>query len=112
MNWIALTSDAQLNEIDQLSQSKKIFIFKHSTTCSISHAALNRLERNWKDSDNQLITTYYLDLLRYRNLSNEVARKYNIVHESPQLLFIENGKCSYNSAHFEINYADLMKEIS
>jgi bacillithiol system protein YtxJ len=48
MNWIALTSESQLKDI-LANAEQPAMIFKHSTRCSISATALNRLERNWKD---------------------------------------------------------------
>lgn len=107
MNWNQLTQSNQLSTIDEESKNGKVFIFKHSTTCSISSAALNRLERKWQENDNLKIKPYYLDLLTYRQLSNEIAHKYGIVHESPQVLIIENEKCTLSNSHFDITYDSL-----
>lgn len=111
MNWNALTDLDQLDFIDKESQEKKVFIFKHSTTCSISNAALNRLERKWMENDEKVVKPYFLDLLRNRNISNEIATKYKVAHESPQVLVIEKGSCSFNCSHFDISYDGLMQEV-
>lgn len=112
MNWNAITELEQLNLIDEESKDKKVFIFKHSTTCSISNAALNRLERKWSDSDALLVKPFYLDLLKHRNISNAIASKYNVTHESPQVLVIENANCTFNCSHFDISYDALMQEVT
>ena len=108
MNWNLLTAPGQLAEIDLESHSQAIMILKHSTSCSISSVALSRLERKWNAGDTQKLKPYYLDLLEYRAISNEIATRYGVVHESPQTLIIKNGGCVYAASHMEINYDDLL----
>jgi len=111
MNWIELISEEGLAEINSASKTKPVLLFKHSTSCSISNTVLNRLERNWKAEEVKGLQPYYLDLLSYRNLSNEIAIRYQIDHESPQVLIIQNEKAVYDSSHFDIDYATLKKQI-
>jgi bacillithiol system protein YtxJ len=107
MNWIALEDENQLEEIKKESQEKPVLIFKHSTSCSISATALNRLERSWKTEEVPHLKAYYLDLLSYRGLSREVANTFGVVHESPQVLLIEKGKCIYYASHLGISYPEV-----
>ncbi len=111
MKWNQLTDINQLAIIDRESSAQKILILKHSTRCSISSAALARLERKWKDENSEVLKPYYLDLLAHRDISNAIAERYNIMHESPQALIIENGKCIFSQTHMEINADDLMTAI-
>lgn len=105
MEWTPLTSVAQLDAVDEASQGKPILLFKHSTTCSISRTALDRLQRNWTDADDAAHVPYLLDLHRHRVVSNAVADRYGITHESPQVLVIKNGRCVHDASHFGITYA-------
>jgi bacillithiol system protein YtxJ len=105
MNWLPLTDPAQLAEIDLLSASRPVLILKHSTRCSISAAALARLDRS--DAPERLEPSYYLDLLRYRPLSNAIEARYGIEHASPQVLIIRNGKCVFDTSHFGIVFRDV-----
>ncbi|HRG38846.1 MAG TPA: bacillithiol system redox-active protein YtxJ [Bacteroidia bacterium] len=103
MNWLSLTTEEQLEEIDKRSFASDIqgvLLFKHSTRCSISSMALNRLDRNLKQSGS--LPVYLLDLLDYRSVSQQIALRYEIEHESPQILIIKNGKCIYHASHSEI----------
>ena len=111
MNWNKLESIDQLKRIDEESKSEKILLFKHSTRCSISSTALDRLERNWKDEDSLRIKPFYLDLLQHRDVSNEIASHYHITHQSPQILIISEGKCIYNASHLDITVKDIMQHI-
>jgi bacillithiol system protein YtxJ len=106
MNWTALADEAQLDAVDALSATRPVLIFKHSTRCSISSAALHRLESAWSADDDRLGALYYLDLIRFRDISNAIADRYGVQHESPQVLVIRNGHCVHHASHFAITYAD------
>lgn len=107
MNWNKLTEASQLESIKNESAQQPVLIFKHSTTCSISRTALDRLERNWNEAEMKALKPYYLDLLSYRAISNQVAADFDVEHQSPQVLIIENGKSIYNNSHFGIEYKAL-----
>ncbi|HRD52532.1 MAG TPA: bacillithiol system redox-active protein YtxJ [Flavobacteriales bacterium] len=105
MKWTALADVAQLDFIDKLSAMRPVLIFKHSTRCSISSAALNRLECSWTEADEALGAVYYLDLLRFRSISNAIAERYGVQHESPQVLVVRNGSCVHEASHLSITYS-------
>lgn len=112
MNWNKLSDINQLDEIVKASADKPVLIFKHSTRCSISSTALDRLERSWKNEEVQGLEPYYLDLIQYRNISGEIASKFDIEHQSPQALIIKNGSCVYHASHYDIRYPELLKHLS
>lgn len=112
MNWIELKDILDLEEANKSSFEKPIVIFKHSTRCSTSALVRNRLERNWKDEQIDGIKTYFLDLIRHRDISNAIESNYGIYHESPQLIILENGKATYNASHFSISFDDLLERIA
>ena len=108
MKWNLLTEIEQLEKIDQESENNLVMVLKHSTTCSISSMALSRLERKWADADSEKIKPYYLDLLQYRSLSNEIEKRYGIEHQSPQVLILKNGKCIFSETHSAIRVDDIL----
>lgn len=110
--WNALNSPEQLLSIEQESHSLPVLIFKHSTRCSISDAALSRIERNWQGAYAEKMKPYYLDLIAYRSLSNEIAQRFNVEHQSPQVLLIKNGKCVYHASHFDIQLTEILEQLS
>lgn len=109
MNWIALTSEEQLKGIKEKSFQRPQVIFKHSTRCSISAMAKSKLDRSEGDAE---IDFYYLDLLRYRSISNMVSEVFNIYHESPQVLVIKNGACVYDESHLGISMSDIVQHAA
>lgn len=109
MNWIPISDPGELDRIREKSFSKPQLIFKHSTRCSISSMAKARLERPETPGN---IDFYYLDLLRFRNISNEVAEIYSVYHETPQILLIRNGECVYDESHGGINMDEILETAS
>ena len=112
MNWHPLTSAEQLDQVIEESKSTPVVIFKHSTSCSISATAKSRFERQWGSAGIEHVKTYFLDLLRYRPISNEVAEVLQVRHESPQVLLVEDGVCTYNASHLGINVDALKKKVT
>jgi bacillithiol system protein YtxJ len=110
MDWNKLTLSSQLEEIKALSFEKPVLIFKHSTRCSISDMSLNRLLRNWKVDDSERIIPYYLDLIDFRSVSNQVEEEFGVPHASPQVILIKNGEAVYDNSHFGISYPDIISK--
>ncbi|TXD85128.1 bacillithiol system redox-active protein YtxJ [Subsaximicrobium wynnwilliamsii] len=104
--WLALTDKQQLETIEAQSKTKTQVIFKHSTTCGISRMAMKQFVSGY-DMDANL-DLYYLDLLSYRDVSNAIAEKFQVMHESPQMLVIKNGTTVAHASHSAIN--DLVLE--
>jgi len=108
--WIALNSLEQLEEIEKKSLTKPQFIFKHSTTCGISRMVINMFKSSYDITENQA-DLYYLDLHAFREVSNEAGYKFQVMHQSPQLLVIKNGITVAHSSHGAIAEIDLNKFI-
>lgn len=104
MEWINLETEEQLKEIKEKSTTKPQLIFKHSTRCSVSSMAKNRLNKNPLPDG---IDFYYLDLLKYRPISNKIADDYSVTHQSPQVLLIKNGNCVYTESHSGITMEEI-----
>jgi bacillithiol system protein YtxJ len=106
MHWIHLTDEEQLKQIITKSQTRPQVIFKHSTRCSISSVALQRLQRVSQPTD---IDFYFLDLLSYRNISNKIVQVFNVPHESPQVLVVRDGQCVFEESHMGISMNDIVQ---
>ncbi|MBF0695526.1 MAG: bacillithiol system redox-active protein YtxJ [Flavobacterium sp.] len=110
VKWNYLTDLDQLSDIAGESQSKPVIIFKHSTRCSISRMALKQFENQYSINAEKA-SPYFLDLLEYRPISNEIATRFDVVHQSPQILLIKDGKCIYTASHSDIDADDLANKI-
>ena len=101
--WHKIESENDLNTAIENSNTKNVVIFKHSTRCIISKTVLKNFENEAENSNTENIDFYYLDLLNYRNISNEIDEQFNITHQSQQVILIKNEEAIYNASHDEIS---------
>lgn len=105
MKWIPLERAEQISEIKQ--HEGYSIIFKHSTRCSISMMARKRFEMDWEQMPDN-IPLYFLDLIKYRDISGQVATDFQVHHESPQLLLIKEGECILDQSHGGISVEEAL----
>ena len=110
--WNNVESFEQLDKLIEDSYEKPVVVFKHSTRCSISSMVLNRLQRDWDDEEMKNIDFYYLDLISFREISNRIAEKLGVTHQSPQLIVIRNGKAVFHTSHMGVEYGELKKQVA
>ncbi len=108
--WHVLSEMKQLETIAEESKSTPVAIFKHSTTCGISRMVLRNFERGYV-LNNEQVKLYFLDLKANRDVSNEVASRFQVIHQSPQLIVIKNGAAVFNESHHSIQAADLERFV-
>lgn len=110
VDWIQMTEESVLENLIDKSLSKPIIIFKHSTRCGVSRMALNIFENSYEKNE---ITAdfYFLDLLKYRKLSNEISDKLKIRHQSPQVIAVKNREVVYHDSHYSINLNSITKAL-
>ena len=111
INWQLLTEMQQVGHLISESFDKPVFIFKHSTKCAISRMALKQFESHY-NIDEGAVDPYFLDLLNYREISNEIADRLEVTHQSPQLILVMSGKCIYTSSHSDIDAEELEEKLS
>jgi bacillithiol system protein YtxJ len=98
-----IDSIEQFDEV--LKKESTFFLLKHSLTCPISHAAYKEYEKF--ANENQAVPAYFLAVQDSRPLSNEVADKFQIKHESPQTILFSNGEPLWNASHWKITSRSL-----
>ena len=110
INWINLTNLDEITDIKTLSTSESIFIFKHSTRCGISRIVKKQFEKLLLPNNNN-VKVYYLDLLKYRNVSDALSEVFQVRHQSPQLLIIRNGVAVKHASHYDITTISINKYL-
>jgi len=97
-HWKTLNSTDELADAIALSEHQTVVLFKHSTRCPVSSMAKRELEGNFT-LPKEKATFYYLDLIAHRDVSNAIAEKVGVHHESPQIIVLENGVATYSATH-------------
>lgn len=111
MKWNSLQSIDQINTLKELSHQTPVLIFKHSTRCSISTIAKQRLVSEWKLLESK-VEPFYLDLIAFRDISDHISEIFAVHHESPQVLLLKNGECTYETSHLDIHANEIHEALS
>ncbi len=109
-NWKEIQSLSDWKKIMEQSEECPVAVFKHSTRCSISSMAKQRIERDWDIEENKL-PLYYLDLIKHRDVSNAIAQDLDVEHQSPQLIVFRNRKPVYVRSHNSINVSGVKETL-
>ena len=110
LTWLPLTTLEQLETIETESNTASVLIFKDSTRCGISKMVIKQFEKLFTE-ENQHLKVYYLDLLNYRDISNGIAAKFQVMHQSPQLIIVRNGSAVHHASHNDITQVNLTRFI-
>lgn len=110
IDWIDLNELAQLEILEKESEDTMVVILKHSTRCGISRMVLKMFESDYDLPEDAPVKMYFLDLIANREVSNAVADKFGVRHESPQLIILKNREVVHHSSHQSIS-AGKVKEL-
>lgn len=98
-------------DFDQLVLTgEKLLVLKHSSTCPISQAAYEEYEKFVSENEN--LHTYYLVVQEERTLSNHIAEKFHIKHESPQVILFKNADVAWHASHWKITFDSLTNAVA
>ena len=110
MTWNILSDSIQIQEIIDASKHKPQLFFKHSTRCSISTMALSRFEKSGI-LYNEHLDCWYLDLLAHRQISAEIEKLTQVLHQSPQAILLNSGQVMYSASHGMIDSAEIQNLV-
>jgi monothiol bacilliredoxin len=108
VNWITLTDIEQLTAILEKSYKKPQVLFKHSISFIVSGVALKKMENAGITPDADF---YFIDLADFKKISDKIAEYFAASLESPKVLLIKNGECTYDESHLGITMQDLSRQI-
>jgi len=110
-HWNHITSEEDLQAIEKASFASPQIVFKHSTRCGISSHVWATLQNASSELEGKG-QLHYLDLLTYRPLSNKIAHDWNVLHQSPQVIVLKEGKAIHHSSHFAVNAQKILNACS
>ena len=104
-----LTALRGLDDLDRIlaaSGDRPLLLFKHSYTCGTSAEALDELVAHLNerpaDASYAMVTVQ-----SHRDVSNAVARRLGVRHETPQALLVRDGRAVWSASHFRVTAAAL-----
>jgi len=97
---------SQLDALFEQSKERRVWIFKHSLSCSVSIYAWSEFRR-FAESVQGDVVFALIEVQTARLVSNDVARRLNIRHQSPQAILLREGAVAWHASHFDIELAAL-----
>jgi bacillithiol system protein YtxJ len=104
MSFVNLDSIEKLDELIKKSSNEPVVLFKHSITCPISTDASNQMSIVNGDVNIVIVQTS-------RDISNEIAERTNIQHQSPQAIILKDGKVVFHASHYSITTESIEKHL-
>lgn len=103
-NFIKVSSREELDELFERSSEQPVFLFKHSLTCPISAGVFEIV--SGIDADVYLVVVQHS-----RDISNEIAEKTGIRHESPQAIVMRNETPVYHASHYNVTAQEIEQTL-
>ena len=97
---VDLRQDQDLEQLLERSKTDPVFIFKHSMSCGISAQAYEEFT-NFTEGLPDLYCGV-VEVVENRKLSNAIAERFGVRHESPQALLIKDGRIVWQASHWSI----------
>lgn len=91
------------------SNEEPILIFKHSTTCGVCARAAYRMNKWMKQIPGEAPKMYFVKVIETRDVSDALAMKLEVIHESPQILLVQNKKLLWDTSHNDITVRNIRK---
>ena len=110
MKWRTITTEEDIEEMMRQSQSTACLVYKHSTRCTMSEMMKYILEEEWDFGETELIP-YYLDILAHKKLAAKIADDFQVYHQSPQVLLIQEGECTFDEDHKAISVDEIREYL-
>lgn len=107
-DWVQLESEDAVEEVFAASGTRIQLILKHSQSCAVSFFAKQNLDsvplEEWPEMDRSMV-----EVVRFRPISQYIAQKTSVRHESPQVLVIANGEVIFHASHSEVNKVNIQQ---
>lgn len=92
----------QWKELYEKSANKRVFLFKHSTTCPISAKADSEVREFAASYDRDDAEFAFLKVRESRPVSNAIEEDLQVKHESPQFFILENKEVKWTNSHWNV----------
>jgi bacillithiol system protein YtxJ len=98
------------HDILGLLRAPAAVLLKHSTRCPISAAARGEVERFCVDRPGAVVCL--VDVNAQRELSDAIAERFQVPHDSPQAFVLVAGVPIWVASHYEIKARELAKQYA
>lgn len=93
------------------SSDRPVLLFKHSRYCGVSAEALDELQSHI-DGAPAHVAYRMITVQTHRPISDAVAQRLGLRHETPQAILLRDGKIVWNASHFRITASQLNQVLN
>lgn len=108
--WNVLNDTSQVDEVLQQSHQQPQLIYKHSNRCGTCMFAKSEIEKSSGDIKEKAGMNF-IDVIRTRGVSDYLAEKLNIRHESPQAILLVDGEVVWHDSHSAIKSNKILEAL-
>jgi bacillithiol system protein YtxJ len=94
------------------SRERPVLLFKHSRYCGVSCEALDELQSHMGSQSESTAAYKMVTVQTHRSVSDAIAQRLGIRHETPQAILLRDGKAVWNASHFRITSNELNQIVS
>ena len=94
------------------SRERPVLLFKHSRYCGVSCEALDELQSHIDAQEEPAAAYKMVTVQTHRPVSDAIAQRLGLRHETPQAILIRDGRIVWNASHFRITATQLDQAIS
>ena len=106
-----LTDMADIDAAIAESKERPVLLFKHSRYCGVSAEALDELQSHIESAPAN-VAYRMITVQTHRPISDAVAQRLGLRHETPQAILLRDGKIVWNASHFRITATQLAQVLS
>ncbi len=93
------------------SRERPVLLFKHSRYCGVSCEALDELQSHIESARGNA-SYKMITVQTHRPVSDAVAQRLGLRHETPQAILLRDGQIVWNASHFRITATHLDNALS
>lgn len=108
--WNKLTDEGAVEKVIRESENKPQLIYKHSGRCSVCLFSKSNLEQHAGDIS-EVADMNFVDVIGSREVSNNIAEKLNVRHESPQAIVLKRGEVIWHASHGSVKSAQILNAL-
>lgn len=108
--WNVINETTQVDEVLERSHRQPQLLYKHSNRCGTCMFAKSEIESS-SGEIKEKAGMHFVDVIRSRAVSDYIAEKLNLRHESPQAILLVDGKVVWHNSHSAIKGNKILSKL-
>lgn len=107
---IEISDSDSVTQMLEESEERPVLVYKHSVSCPISGYAWHEVQ-NCLEPGDDAPACYRVTVQYHPDLSRDIALMLDVIHHTPQIIIVRNGKARYVASHWQIRKQTLQRAL-